>query len=312
MSATVPSVACVASRSKARACGSGRAWRVNHSPAFASTTHRAAPYRSVGSFQRRRACVSAAGDEGDDVGAAPTSGQHRSTVPNDGATSRLPTYHVHEPIDSFDVIVVGAGHAGCEAALAACRRGARVLLLTLTLDKIAWQPCNPAVGGPAKSQLVHEIDALGGEMGIMADRCYLQKRTLNFSRGPAVWALRAQTDKWEYSRAMRTRLEQEPLLELREGMVTELLLGNNDDVRGVKTYFGMEFHAPSVVLTTGTFMSGQIWVGRETLPAGRAGEAPSLGLTENLVKLGFETGRLKTGAYWWFLKSRLPVRPDYG
>ena len=139
------------------------------------------------------------------------------------------------------------------------------------------------------------MDALGGEIGKMADKTYLQKRVLNASRGPAVWALRAQTDKWEYSREMRLRLEREPNLSIREGMVTELMMGNNDDVAGVRTFFGMEFHAPAVVLTTGTFMSGQIWVGRKTLAAGRAGEAPSVGLTENLVELGFETDRLKTG-----------------
>ena len=200
------------------------------------------------------------------------------------------------PADArYDVIVVGAGHAGCEAALASARAGASTLLLTLNLDRVAWQPCNPAVGGPAKSQLVHEIDALGGAMGIISDKTYLQKRVLNASRGPAVWALRAQTDKWEYSREMRTTLEAEPNLSIREGMVTELVLGTNDDVRGVRTHFGMEFEAPSVVLTTGTFMGGQIWVGRKTLAAGRAGEAPSEGLTEYLQEIGFEIDRLKTG-----------------
>lgn len=197
--------------------------------------------------------------------------------------------------DAFDVIVVGAGHAGCEAALAAARLGCRTLLLTLNLDKIAWQPCNPAVGAPAKSQLVHEVDALGGEIGKMADRTYLQKRVLNMSRGPAVWALRAQTDKREYAAVMKVIVENQDNLTIREGMVTDLVLGKNDEVIGVETYFGVAFQSPTVVLTTGTFLGGIIWIGNKSMSAGRAGEFAAVGLTETLNKLGFETGRLKTG-----------------
>jgi tRNA uridine 5-carboxymethylaminomethyl modification enzyme len=203
--------------------------------------------------------------------------------------------------EEYDVVVVGGGHAGCEACLASSAAGARTLLLTLNLDRVAWQPCNPAVGGPAKSTLVHEVDALGGWIGRLADRTYLQRRILNRTKGPAVWALRAQTDKREYSQEMQRVLNERAaaengLLDVREGMVHDLVFDEEGGaVVGVKTYFGASFRTKAVVLTTGTFLGGTIWVGGKSMPAGRAGEPASFGLTETLNELGFTTGRLKTG-----------------
>ena len=200
--------------------------------------------------------------------------------------------------ESFDLIVVGGGHAGCEAAITAARLGLNTALFTLNLDRIAWQPCNPAVGGPAKSQLVHEVDALGGVIGRLADATAIQKRILNASRGPAVWALRAQTDKRLYSRQMLQLLQHTPNLALREAMVTGLeTTGEADQQRisGIRTYFGSVYGADAVILTAGTFLGGRIWVGHQSMAAGRAGEQAAEGLTETLQQLGFHTDRLKTG-----------------
>ena len=201
--------------------------------------------------------------------------------------------------EHFDVIVVGGGHAGCEAAITAARLGCSTALFSLNLDRIAWQPCNPAVGGPAKSQLVHEVDALGGVIGRLADATALQKRILNASRGPAVWALRAQTDKRQYARQMLQLLQHTPNLALREAMVTGLEVkgtpGKDACITGVRTYFGSTYSASAVILTAGTFLGGQIWVGNQSMSAGRAGEQAAEGLSEALEALGFQMGRLKTG-----------------
>lgn len=202
------------------------------------------------------------------------------------------------PTESFDVIVVGGGHAGCEAAITAARLGLNTALFSLNLDRIAWQPCNPAVGGPAKSQLVHEVDALGGVIGRLADATAIQKRILNASRGPAVWALRAQTDKRLYSRQMLQLLQHTPNLALREAMVTGLETngeGHQQRISGIRTYFGSVYGAEAVILTAGTFLGGRIWVGHQSMAAGRAGEQAAEGLTEALQQLGFQTDRLKTG-----------------
>lgn len=196
--------------------------------------------------------------------------------------------------NKFDIIVVGAGHAGCEAAMACSRLGMKVLLCTLNLDNIALQPCNPAVGGPAKSTLVREIDALGGVMGEVTDATYLQMKVLNSSKGPAVRALRAQSEKAEYSRYMRNLIESNENIYLKQCCITELKVENGKIV-GAVDEFGIEYSTKAVVLTTGTSLEGRIFVGLRSYSAGRLGEKAAIGLSDSLHKLGIETKKLKTG-----------------
>lgn len=197
-------------------------------------------------------------------------------------------------MDRFDIIIIGAGHAGCEAAFAATRMGQRVLLLTMNIDHIAFMSCNPAVGGLGKGHLVREIDALDGEMGLNADAAGIQFKTLNMKKGPAVRATRVQTDMALYASRMKHRLEETESLSIRQGTARRLIMENNA-AAGVETMLGERFRAKAVIITTGTFLKGLIHVGLEHFEGGRLGDMTSNSLSNSLRELGFDLGRLKTG-----------------
>lgn len=195
---------------------------------------------------------------------------------------------------NYDVIVVGAGHAGCEAAAAAANLGSKTLLITMNMNAIAQMSCNPAMGGVAKGQIVREIDALGGYSGIVSDQSAIQFKMLNRSKGPAMWSPRTQNDRMLFSNIWRLKLEQTPNLDFWQDMVTELVI-EKGVCKGVKTQIGVEFKAKAVVLTNGTFLNGLIHIGEKHFGGGRAGDRPSTGITEQLVSFGLSSGRMKTG-----------------
>jgi len=195
---------------------------------------------------------------------------------------------------TYDVIVVGAGHAGCEAAYAAAQMGSRVLLITMNMQTIAQMSCNPAMGGVAKGQIVREIDALGGMSGIISDKTMIQFRMLNRSKGPAMWSPRCQSDRMRFAEEWRWALEENRNVDFWQDSVQQIIV-DNDEIKGVKTRMGMTYYAPSVVLTNGTFLNGLIHIGEKNFGGGRMAEPMALGLTEQLLELGFESGRMKTG-----------------
>jgi tRNA uridine 5-carboxymethylaminomethyl modification enzyme len=197
-------------------------------------------------------------------------------------------------MERYDVIVVGAGHAGSEAAAAAANMGSQVLLITMDMTKIAQMSCNPAMGGIAKGQIVREIDALGGYSGIVTDASMIQFRMLNRSKGPAMWSPRAQCDRIKFTQVWREHLEEIPGLDFWQDMVTELVI-EDGQVSGVKTMMGITFQSETVILTNGTFINGLMHIGRNKQKGGRAGEPPSFGISEQLKEFGFEVGRMKTG-----------------
>jgi len=195
---------------------------------------------------------------------------------------------------NYDVIVVGAGHAGCEAAHAAGKMGSSVLLITMNMNTIAQMSCNPAMGGVAKGQIVREVDALGGMSGIISDKTMIQFRMLNCSKGPAMWSPRCQSDRMRFAEEWRIALEQNLNVDFWQDMVSQLIIENNEAV-GVMTQLGVEFRAKSIVLTNGTFLNGLIHIGDKHFGGGRTAEGKATGITEQLVNLGFESGRMKTG-----------------
>lgn len=198
-------------------------------------------------------------------------------------------------LQEYDVIVVGGGHAGNEAAAAAANLGSKVLMVTMNMNTIGQMSCNPAMGGIAKGQIIREIDALGGYSGIVSDRSAIQFRMLNRSKGPAMWSPRTQNDRMLFAAEWRSMLENTPNVDFFQDMVTEVLIGKNGVVQGVKTGLGIDIKGKAVILTSGTFLNGLIHIGEKNFGGGRAGEKASFGITEQLVALGFEHGRMKTG-----------------